>query len=237
MAQVIGYPTRQSIKKDLSGLLIMLGMAVLTAALMFDPGANLKSEVFSSLAVGAGIALVLVFVYSRINPMGFQRIVSPKTFERNLFQDQAAADALNGLDDDAYVFHGFILELFRVEHLVISGQGIFVISKVRKNGEIAEKNGVLYCGEDTLETLTGNTWRICHLISIVLKKYFRLELMPRPVILVPEGSGGSIKESGGIAILTNGELGEFIQDKPDCLDQETAASFAAFVRKRYAAHK
>ena len=236
MAHVIGYPARQNVKKDISGLLLMLGMAALVAILLFDPHADRSSEIFSCLAVGIGISLVVVFVYSRINPMGFQRIIAPQTFESNLAQDLAVADTLNGLDDDTYVFHGFIFELFRVEHLVISRQGIYVISKVRQGSAISEKNGTLFCGNDSLETMTGNTWRVCHLISIVLKKYFKLEHMPQPILVVSQPCD-HIQKSDGIEILTQDGLPNFISNQQDCLDQETVTAFAAFVRKRYAAHK
>ncbi|MBU1168607.1 MAG: hypothetical protein KKD44_03490 [Proteobacteria bacterium] len=236
MAHVIGYPTRKNLKKTLLGLWLMMGIAILTAALLFDPKADIWQEIFSSMSVGMGIALILIFAYSRINPLGLMRLIRPKAFERHLAQDLIVADALGQLDQDTHVFHGFVFELFRVEHLVVSTQGVFVIAKIRESHAISEQDGVLYSGKKSLETLTGSTWRICHLISIVMKKYFHSDMMPMPVLVTPESCPATINKSGGITILSENSLTEFIETRDSHMEKDTVISFASFLRKRYATH-
>ena len=85
----------------------------------------------------------------------------------------------DSLDDNYFIFHDMTFELFHIENLVISTRGIFVVAKIREKEPLHVENDVLYAGDTPLDTLTGNVWRICHLINIVYKKTYKEEIMPK----------------------------------------------------------
>lgn len=233
MAHVIGYPARKDVKKSLFKLCFLLSIAILAAVLAYNPTGHRLQGLYSSIAVGMGLSLAMLFVYMRVDPMGFKRLVMPKTFETLITQDLAVADTLSNLSQSTFVFHNFILELFHVEHLVVSHQGIFVISKIRESGDLSIKNDTLFCGKYSLETITANTWRICHLVSILLKKYFETDYLPRPVLIIPDADTSSINEFKDMALIRQRDLNSFIEKQTPAMEQETAKSFSGFITRRY----
>lgn len=233
MAHVIGYPARKDVKKSIFKLCFLLSIAILAAVLAYDPTGHRLQGLYSSIAVGMGLSLAMLFVYMRVDPMGFKRLVMPKAFETHINQDLAVADILSNLSQSTFVFHNFIFELFHVEHLVVSRQGIFVISKIRESGDLHIKNDTLFCGRYSLETITANTWRISHLVSILLKKYFQTDYLPQPVLIVPDSDTSSISEFKGMALVRRRDLNAFIERRIPSIEQETAMSFSGFITRRY----
>lgn len=233
MAHVIGYPARKDGKKSLFKLFFLLGIALLAAILAYNPSGSHTRELYSSIAVGLGLSLAMLFVYMRMDPMGFKRLVTPQTFKTHINQDLAVADILTNLSQSTFVFHNFIFELFHVEHLVVSRQGIFVISKIREAGDLCIKNDTLFCGRFSLETITANTWRICHLVSILLKKYFKTDYLPQPVLIVPDSDTSTLSEFRGMALIRRRDLNSFIERRSPSIEQETAMSFSGFITRRY----
>lgn len=231
MAHVFGYPSRKTLKKSLLKLSFMLSFAVLAAVLIYNPSGNRDHEIYSSVAVGLGLGLAMLFVYMRIDPMGFKRLVTPRVFENHINQDIAVADVLSNLNSNTFVFHNFIFELFRVEHLVVSPKGIFVIAKIREAGDLHIKNDTLFCGRHSLDTITANTWRICHMVAIILKKYFETDYLPQHILVTPGVPG--IAEFNGITLIPNDELTSFIESRTSPMSHETAVSFSSFMTRRY----
>lgn len=237
MANVLGKLERKGLKQDLIPLGILLAVPFVVVSIMFDSTNETMAELMTVGTVGAALTLLLVFVYARINPRSFQRIFQPAAYERCLSMDKSVGQNMEQLDDSYYVFNNFIFELCGVEHLVISKKGIFVIAKVTREGALRIKNNVLFAGDNPLETLTGNTWRICHLVNIILKKWFKIDYMPQPVLISFNNNPSTLYDFERIPIVALTELNALIKERCQDLEPEIADGFANFVRARYVTNK
>lgn len=237
MAHVFGKLERKGLKQDLVPLGILLAVPFVVVSIMFDSSNDTMAELMTVGTVGAALTLMLVVVYARINPRSFQRIFQPAAYERCLSIDKSVGQNLEQLDDSYHVFNNFIFELCGVEHLVVSKGGIFVIGKVTHKGELRIKNNVLFAGDRPLETLTGSTWRICHLINIILKKWFKIDYMPQPVLVSFNNNPSTLCDFDRMAIVAPTELNALIKERCLELEPEIAYGFANFVRDRYVTNK
>lgn len=231
MAIVIGRSAQKPLRKELLTLMLLLASPVLVAALMLEwTGGN--DSLAMAAGVGAALLLLTLAAYWRLNPLVMQRVFRPATFRRHIAGHKAVIDSLSRLDDNCVVFNNLIIELFSVEHLVVSARGIFVISKVRQKEPLRVVDNILFAGGKRLERLTGNTWRLCHLLAIVLKKWFKIDHLPQPVLVVDHHQGGP-DEYDGIAIVTDRELPDYIRRSKPVLTAETAGGLVHFLKRRY----
>lgn len=237
MAYVFGYPEQKPLKQDLITLGILLAVPVVVISIMFDPSGDLATELAAAGSVGGALALLLVFAYARMNSKSLQRVFKPQAYQRSMARDKAVVDSLSTLDDGHFVFNDIIFELFGVEHMVISESGVRIIGKVGHDDDLWVENNALFAGDKSLETLTGNTWRVCHLVNIVLKKWFEVDYMPHPILVTPCSGQSKIRDFDGISIVGNEELATLFDDKGQVIPSEVAAGFAKFVKERYAPHK
>lgn len=237
MAIVFGKLERKSMKQDLITLGLLLTVPFIVVSMLFDPKGDTVTELTTVGTVGAALTMLLVFVYARINPLPMQRLFRREAYERNLSINTRVVHNLEQLDDSFYVFNNFIFELCGVEHLVVSRDGIFVITKVKRSGEIRVRNKVLFVDDTPLETLTSTTWRICHLINIILRKWFNTDYMPQPVLIVDQKNPPKLKEFDGISIVASDDLNGLVRDRGQEIKAEIAYGFAKFVRERYVTYK
>lgn len=237
MANVFGNSEQKSVKHELIPLVILLAIPFVVVSMLFEPTGDTMTQLATVGSVGAALTLLLVFVYARINPRSLQRLFQPAEYQRSLALDCSVGEHLARLDDGHYVFNSFIFELCGVEHMVISPGGIFVIGKVNRQGELRVHNDILFAGDRPLETLTGNTWRICHLVNIVLKKWFKIDYMPHPVLVAGYANPSDLCQYDGMPIIAPGELCGVIRDRTQEINPEVALGFAKFLRERYVPNK
>lgn len=237
MAHVFGYPERKPLKQDLITLGILLAVPVVVFSMMFDGSGDLAAELATAGSVGGALTILLGFAYARLNPKSVQRVFRPKAFEESLARDKAVVDTLATLDDGHFVFNDIIFELFGVEHMVISSGGVRIVGKITDGDELRVEKNTLFAGENSLEALTANTWRVCHLVNIVLKKWFGVDYMPQPVLVTPREDQSKIRDFDGIAIVDNQTLTGVFHNGQQALEPEVAAGFAKFIKERYAPHK
>jgi hypothetical protein len=232
MAIVIGHPAQKPLRSELITFMLLLAAPLLVAALMPEWTGGKDSPAMAA-SVGAALLLLTIVAYWRLNPLVMQRIFRPATFKRHIVRHNAVIDSLARLEDDCVVFNNLIIELLSVEHLVVSTRGIFVIGKVHQNGPLRVVDNSLFAGSKRLERLTVNTWRLCHLIAIILKKWFKIDHMPQPVLVVDYRQGGP-DEYDGIAIVADRDLPEYIRRFKPVLTTETAGGLVHFLKRRYA---
>lgn len=237
MANVFGNREQKSLKQDLVPLGILLAVPFVVVSMMFDTQGDTMTELATVGTVGAALTMLLVFVYARINPRSLQRLFQPARFERGMALDLTVDEQLEQLDDDHYVFNSFIFELCGVEHMVISPGGIFVIGKVNRQGKLRVHHDVLFAGDTPLETLTGNTWRVCHLLNIILKKWYKFDHMPKPVLIADGDNPSDLGQYDGMSIVTLAELNGLIKDRTQEIKPEIAYGLATFMRERYVPNK
>ena len=234
MAHVFGYPRVKPLRQDLTSLGILMAVPLVSAVLIYSAYDDSYEGLVSASAVSLGLAALMAFSYLKLYPRSLQRIFKSQDFARCVEQDCAVADELGRLKDGWFVFNDIVLELFGVEHLVIGPGGIFVLSKVRHPGPLGQREGVLFAADRPLETLTGKTWRTCHLINILMKKWFKVEHMPQPIIVAGSGHIGDCLDFDGIRIMEVQEIARHIGEAPEVLNQDTTRALVHFVRKRYA---
>ena len=237
MAFIFGYPQAKPLRKDIISLAILMAGPLVAAILVYDAANGRLWGVLSSAIVGAGLAGIMILSYVKLYPRSLQRVFKPKVFARHVLQDRIVVEDLSRLGDDWFVFNNIVLELFNVEHLLIGVGGVFVLAKVRHSGRLALRDRVLFAGDEPLEVLTTKTWRSCHLISILLKKWFKVEHLPQPILLAEREQMGVCREFDGIQIMEIKEVARRLGQSPDALDNNTALALAKFVRERYAPKK
>jgi hypothetical protein len=234
MAYIEGYPgakIKSTTAKHWGFIVIVTVMLVgIMAYLSKDWRAELPSIMFTVSIILA----IVIFVFFKVNPMGWRKLVMRSSFDRMLRLDRMVADMLSQLDDTHFIFHDITFELFHIENLVICPRGIFVISKIGNEGQLQIKDKSLCAGGELLDKLTGNVWRVCHLINIVIDKGFKEKIMPKPVLVVPEAGSVAVKNFEGITITTLEKLNEFIETQKDSkISQELVERFAFYIKKRY----
>lgn len=236
MAYIQGSPVdglKQTVHRH---LFLMVTVTVILAGMMIafsdDPGA----EAGPIAAITLVCAAIIGFVSFRSHPLALTMLVAPDRFQEAVEEEQAVMGHLEQLSDRCYVFNNLTVELFRVDHLVISPWGIFVIGRVRKKGELHIKEKILHAGASPLDSLCTGTWRLCHLLNIVIRKGWSQEVMPFPTLVPHNDHPTPMTEVDGIAVVAADALVPHIEaDRPETIPLELVESIAAYILKRYTA--
>ena len=213
---------------------IILSAAVLTGSMLFF-AQDWKKELPTILFIALVIALLIVFVSKKTHPLGWKKILNKNEFNTIKSFEKAVTRKLSELDDACFIFSNFSFELFNVDHLVVSKNGIFVVGRVHHTEKLQVVSGALFAGGNSLEALTDRTWRLCHLINIIIRKGFKgLEIMPVPILVVSDVHAGAMTEFNGIAITTIEDLNDTISGRLAFpIDREHAEGFAFYMKKMY----
>jgi len=234
MAYVEGYPGKKIKGVTAKHIGFIVIVAVMMVGLMTYFSEDWKVELPSILTVITIILAIIAFVSFKVNPAGWKSIFRHSGLEQELEYDRMIADSLARLDDNHFIFHDVTFELFHIENLVISPRGIFVIGKIAHSENLHEKNNVLFAGERPLDKTTGDIWRVCHLVNIVIKKGFKTEVMPRPILISPGSQTPSVTQYDGITILPLRKLNETVErQKGQDIKEKLVHSFAYYIKKRY----
>jgi hypothetical protein len=235
MAYVEGHPEEKAVKNMIKhgGFITIITLTLLG---MLIVGSNdWMGELYRNLAVVGVVLFVSIIVSLKLNPLGWKRVFKKAEYERLLRNEKLVINELSKLDDNYFVINDFSFELFHVEHLVVSDKGMFVVAKNPYAGELNVANGALYSDDQSLESVTSSLWRVCHLINIIIRKGFNnLEIMPKPVLVLPNESKSSMKDFEGIAVTGIDELNGLITSRIRFnIDREHAEGFAVFIKQRY----
>ncbi|WP_410268638.1 nuclease-related domain-containing protein [Desulfosalsimonas sp.] len=213
---------------------VILSAAVLAGSMLFF-AQDWKDELPTILFIVLVIAVLIVFVSRKANPLGWKKILNKNEFNAIKSFEKDVTRKLSQLDDAYFIFSNFSFELFNVDHLIVSKNGMFVVSRVHHTERLQILSNALFAGENSLEALTDRTWRLCHLINIIIRKGFKgLEIMPVPILVVPDTHAGAMTEFNGIAITTIEDLNDTIDGKLAFpIDREHAEGFAFYMKKMY----
>ena len=235
MAYIEGHPDQRKDKSLLRHFGFLLVSSITLVALMLLFSDNWQSELSTIFLIASVIILLVIVVSMKVNPQGWKKILNRADYELVRTQERKVIESLSELDDSYFVLNNFIFELFNVEHLVISENGIFVIGRVKSSEELSIVNETLFAGDRSLETLTARVWRLCHLINIIIKKGFKdAEIMPKPVLVVPDAQQVAIGEFNEIAITDLKGLKKLLSGKLRFeVDRDLAEGFALFMKQRY----
>ncbi len=235
MAYIEGYPGRYDVLRTKRHLWLMLiacaTLAGLAAWSALDQSQAGRGMGWTVLGV---IAMLMAAVSLKLNAKGWKKFLMPARYARDLAGDTEVADQLAQLDDAHFVMHDFTFEFFHVQHLVISPRGIFVAFRLPLEAELVVQNGVLFAGQESLESLVSRMWRICHLLNIIIDKGFHLQIMPRPILVCAAQRKSEVSVFDEIRILPLDELNREIGSAgKESLRAEQAASIAGYIARRY----
>lgn len=236
MAYIQGNPV-DGLKQTVSRhLFLMVTVTVVLAGMMIAFSDDPMAEMGAIAAITISCTAIIGFVSFRSNPLALTMLFNPARFKKAVGEEEAVIRQLENLSDRCYVFNNLTLELFRIDHLVISPWGIFVMGRVRKEGELEVKNNILHAGAASLDTLCTNTWRICHLLNIVIRKGWSEEVMPSPVVVPHAGHPTRIKAVDGVDLIKAENLAAHIENRrEETIREEMVDSVAAYILKRYTA--
>lgn len=235
MAYIEGNPEEKAGKTMLKHAGFIAIITFMIMGLLVIGSDDWKAELYKNIVIAGVVLFISVIVSLKLNPLGWKRVFKKAEYERLLRNEKLVIDELSKLDDNYFVINDFSFELFHVEHLVVSDKGMFVVSKNPYAGELNVANGALYSDDQSLESVTSSLWRVCHLINIIIRKGFNdLEIMPKPVLVLPQESKSSMKDFDGIAVTGIDELNGLITNKIRFnIDREHAEGFAVFIKQRY----
>ncbi|HOP29517.1 MAG TPA: hypothetical protein P5120_07575 [Spirochaetota bacterium] len=235
MAYVEGHPGKKVETSMMKHAFFMIISSISLVAFMLYTSDDPASDLMKILFIVAVVLAVSVLVSVKLNPLGWKRIFNRSEYERIIEIESMVIEKLNELDDSYFVINDFSFELLRVEHLIISENGFFVLAKSPKTGNLRVEGNTLYAGDYSLEKATAGLWRVCHLINILIRKGFNnLEIMPKPVLILPESGKPALTEFDGITIAGIDDLNNIITKKIKFkIEKETADGFAYFIKGRY----
>lgn len=236
MAYIKGNPVdglKQTITRH---LFLMATVAVALSGLMLAVSENPRGELAAIAAITLACTGFIAVVACRSNPLALTLLFNPARYNKAATEEESVIGHLERLSDRCYVFNGLTVELFRIDHLVISPWGIFVMGRVRKEGELRMTHGTLHAGTASLDNLCTNTWRVCHLLNIVIRKGWGEEVMPFPVIVPHNAHPTELTTVDGMAIVASGHLTRHIEaGRDEALSDVLVDSVAAYILKRYTA--
>jgi len=235
MAYIEGYPPQQSARSIVKHIGFMMIVLSVIIVFLLDFSSNWLGQLVSSVVPIMIILSLMLYVSFKVNPTEWKRLVRRQAYLRSAELDRAIADEILKLDDEHFILHDFVFELFHIEFIIVSRGGIFVLGKTEKTGPLEVRDGILFQGGRTLETLTGNLWRVCNLVNIVLKKGYQIDVMPQPVLVVPEALDLTVSSYDDIAVVKPSGIVPLVRSrKRDALSAEIAQGFSYYLKQRYA---
>lgn len=214
----------------------LLGVIALTFMGMMALGSgNLRADSFPIVLTSLAMVLFFSLVAMKKNPLIWLKLFRRAEFERANARNQQFRETLGALGDDCHVFQGIVLEFFRIDFLIVSPHGIFVIKPLdRTAGDRVTKGGPDVDYSDLLDKDASRLWRLCHMINMLIKKGYKANIMPAPVLVDMDGSAGLPREYRGIVILGQDTVVRHIEASGMQMAPEMAQGFAGFINARYA---
>ncbi len=235
MAYVEGFPGKKSEKvvSKYTALMVIASLSII--GFLLASSDDWKSDLFSIIFLGVFILLLIFLVTFKLNPLAWKKYFNRKEYERIMDNESRVINKLGDLDDSYFILNDFTFELFHMEHLVVSENGIFVLVKSPHHGELKVEGESLYAGDKPIDDVVSRLWRLCHLINILIKKGFdNYDVMPRPVLVIADQEKSPVAEFSEITIAGVDELNEIISKRLKFrVDKEKAEGFAFFIKQRY----
>lgn len=220
-------------KKLLKQIILLGSIGLLLGCFMLGTSENPKDDFLFVSGLSAFVFILFLVISYKTNPFAWIKLFNKKKWENIHFNVGKITNVLENLSDKNFVFNWLIIEFFKIDHLVIGNHGIFVIKAVESgNFTLDEKGNLLLDGRD-FKKHTGNLWRICHMLSMIIEKGFKLEIMPVPVITVVGKNFITMDDFDGIKIIELDKLSHEIESHGEKIKEEISSGFAWFISQRY----
>lgn len=203
-----------------------IGLAVIVAVtlwMMLKTGSKgVSADSLTTLITVLASVIFFVIVAFKKNPLNGVSFLGKKSPGQVLIPQ--LMKNLEQLEGGFHVFPGITLEFFKIDCLVVSAKGIFVVRIL----------------EQAMDKDTGQTdkeiqklWQRCHMINMLIKKGYKKQIMPIPLLAIPGTNEFTHK---GVAVMPpemiSGRMSSYVNPDKD-LNEELAQSFSIFLSKRY----
>lgn len=234
MAQIVGYQQGKERKAPLTQVLLIGVVAISLTGFMLASDEKWQEQTVSLVAAVLVILALVYFALNRKNPDWWKRYLRKAEYARHLQGEKKIVEALATLGDEYTILCGFTLELIHVSFLVLSPKGIFVIGKTTSSEPIRVGQETLLAGEESLAKCTGNLWRVCHLVNLLIKKGYSTEIVPKPILVATHS--GTLQEElfDGISIVKAQELASLVEAlSTEAIQPNLINGFTAYLYQRY----
>lgn len=234
MAQIVGHHRGSSQKIPVTHVFLIIVVAVSLIGFMLVSDEKWQDHILSLAGAVAVILAIVGFALNKVNPMGWKQLFQKAEYERHLQGDRRIVDALKMLGEEYTILCGFTFELLFVEFLILGPGGIFVIGKTTSSETIRVEDEVLMAGNESLAKRTGNLWRISHLVNLVIKKGYDLEIVPKPILVATHANTIEQDQYDGISIVEADELAAVVKRlSTENLRPELVQGFTTYLYQRY----
>lgn len=234
MAHIVGEQKQSTRRVPSTHLFLLIVVAMALIGFMLHPADSWRDNILSMLGTVVVILVIVGFALNKVDPMAWKQIFQRQEYERLVRADRSIFDQLQSLNNHYFILHDFNFELLHVDFLVLGPQGIFVISKTTSPEKLRVEDKILMAGTVSLQKQTGSLWRICHLVSMVIKKGYDIDIMPKPILVAADAHEVAVTEYDGISIVTPDSLVEEMSKHTDeTMPLEQVHGFAAYLEKRY----
>lgn len=211
--------TGRNSKKQIA--LVVIVTLTLWMMLKTESG-GLSSGSLATITPVLAAVLFFILVAFKKNPFNwissFGKNVSGKDRMPQMMED------LEQLDDGFHIFPHITLEFFKIDCLVVSSNGIFVV-RIPDRTETANTH--------QMNKEIQKLWQRCHMINMLIKKGYKKQIMPIPLLAVP---GADEDTHNGVTIIPPDAIAGWMSHhaNPDeDLNAELANGFSFFLSKRY----
>ena len=234
MAYIEGFPGQNPASHTLRRLGRLAAFVGLVAGVFLISARDWRGELSVILPATAVIAFFAIASSMQFTPMAWKRIFGKKQYETLLAADRKIAQALSGLDDAHFVFHDLRLEFFHCEHLVIGPGGVFVIRRARVGHEVRRNAGALTATDDRLAAAARKLWQASHFLALVIKNGFKIEYLPQPLFVCPDGAAGAAGKVADVPLVALEDLAARITAARPAVPSDLPERLAVFLQDRYA---
>ena len=231
MAYIEGNPLGAGAGTRRLGVLALSAALVVLLIFMSSPK---QWNPLSGIALGAGLFFLIAFVYFKLDPYSWKILFAREKYVLINDLDRRIIESLATLDDSYLALINTTIELFRVDYLVMSRKGIYVLSRLETMDMITCVNGTLMAETFDPETEVSRLWQTCHFLRILFKKTYNVDVLPHPVLVSPRHETVIIDNCGGLSVASSEDIVPFLQNhNGQPLPEGVAENFALFLKKRY----
>lgn len=213
------------------GVLALSVTLVLLLVFLYSPK---RWTLLSGIALGVPLLFLILFIYYKLDPYSWKLLFARERHALIRDLDRRIIESLETLDDSYLALINTTIELFRIDYLVLSRAGIYVLARIESMDIITCENDTLKAETFNLEKEVSRLWQTCHFLGILLKKSYNVEVLPRPVLISPRHDAVLIGNCTDVTVASCKDLVPFLKRRNGpLLPEGVAENFALFLKKRY----
>ncbi|TAL33660.1 MAG: hypothetical protein EPN93_13660 [Spirochaetes bacterium] len=233
MAYIDGNAYPSDSTGDKKRITVLLSSSLLVGLLLkFYPGSEWETSQIVILT--ASLCTLIAAAYFKMNPVSRMRVFRKDRYRQYVQSHERILEKLALLDDAHFILTNLSVEFFHVKFVIISCSGIYIITGMELENDLTFTEGLANKNRASIDKTASNLWRVCYFLNIVFKKSFKIDSMPRPIMVIPETEKPPSDEYDGISIISIENLLSMLKENSSCkLSAEQRDSIAYYLLNRY----